>query len=186
MKIIILSTFFSLLIFNNFVCGQDREFSHTEISVDVESLEIGKSLADTKSLGFDSWLNVFNNQNWSLLHSSESEYFYCAIFRHKHHVIIWFTDRKDLLKQSSFGVYSNDFKPERPDRIAKIGPSKWAVAERKIDWPTGGLTATDNATVLEIDHSLDGWLQVQVGGTDTTRQRREILKCEIPWNKDAG
>ena len=178
--------YLSLLLFAAFsepAMGQSQEFSKTEVSVDAESSEIGNKLADTKALGFDSWLDIFEDSGWTLLHSAQSELFHCAIFRSEHHVIIWFTDRKDLLKQTSTGVYSDDFGPERDDRIAKIGPSKWAIAKRKINWPTGGLTATDNAMVFEIEHALDGWLQIEVNGTDNSGKRRKVFYCEIPWSK---
>ena len=79
----------------------DREFSRRKTVVDVESLEIAGVLSNTKALDFDPWLNVFINKDWQLLHTSKSEFFYCVIFRSSHHVIIWFTDRKESLKQTS-------------------------------------------------------------------------------------
>ena len=164
---------------------KDREFSRKTMSAKVDSIEIANALADTKNLDLNSWLNVVGNDKWSLLHASQSEFIYCAVFRDKHHVIVWFADRKDYIGQESYGVYSNDFRnPDRGNRIAKIGPSKYAVVERKINYPTGGLKVLDNATVFEIDHALDGWIQVQIGGKDSAGKLRKLLYLELPWPKD--
>lgn len=175
-----------LLINCPFAYGQDRAFSHVTTSIEVESQRVADELADTKNLAFDKWLELVGRDDWSLLHSSSSDYFYFAIFRDGHHLIMWMADRKGSLKQQQYGAYSNDFDdPERQDRIAKIGPSQFAALEREIVWPTGGLTVVDNATVFEIDHSLDGWIQVQIGGQDKAEKNRKLLHAEVPWQKHA-
>ena len=163
-------------------CGaDDREFAKKQIThKNVGEKPDGWRL---NSLPFKEWLDAVTFPDCQLLHSSETEEFYFAVFRSKGHLIFWNADRNSRYQSSNIGITA-----EGRSALAEGKASEWTILETTVEFVSGAvrgqLFGQELGSAFVIKSGLDSNVTIHYSvGAANEPARRKVFEQTVPWSK---